>query len=489
MPAVSLRPSLRRYRLRGLKRRVQPSRRALPPVKLRCTVTNRGNTADNASSGEAEALTAQQAAADLASTAADDLIIQAAAKAPYSPRSALTDLNAADKLRPGDYATLQMRGLIRADLNDKECALGPSRHLVLIGTAEEPARLTQQLRQPRELVASLRGRQTRCSQDHGDFSAASTPGSCKTRLQAETDLSLARGLQLLQQAEFGAAQAVFKRGLATFDVLAFSLAMANDGESVMMTSRVKLEQMLDVCEVDLRGERGTANEARVYLGPKPEYLTPENSEPNPSYVADDLIIRAAMYFKKENFASALQALNQADQLQSDDYATLQLRGQVKALLKDYSGAVQDLTGRALDEYLELTYRIGSYISIGDIDQACEDIALLEGKHPELAKQLLATLQRGDDWGHLWGPAPDAANGRADAANTWYTPDHVQPDSMGIRLLVEVAQANKAASKLMAEQDFVAAKQTASTSQHVAHMQSQLGAWFNSRHSLSSWQDF
>ncbi len=217
---------------------------------------------------------------------------------------------------------------------------------------------------------------------------------------------------MLQQAEFGAAQAVFKRGLATFDVLAFSLAMANDDESVMMTSRVKLEQMLDVCEVDLRGERGTANEARVYLGPKPEYLTPENSEPNPSYVADDLIIRAAMYFKKENFASALQALNQADQLQPDDYATLQLRGQVKALLKDYSGAVQDLTGRALDEYLELTYRIGSYISIGDIDQACEDIALLEGKHPELAKQLLATLQRGDDWGHLWGPAPDAANGRA-----------------------------------------------------------------------------
>ncbi len=207
VPAVSLRPSLRRYRLRGLKRRVQPSRRALSPVKLRCTATNRGNTADNASSGvqprtshavvqllcvvlmcqtdqtaaantvfilfpwlsyivhchlrlacpavrllasmklsiiapiclpqswlvavgEAEALTAQQAAADLASTAADDLIIQAAAKAPYSPRSALTDLNAADKLRPGDYATLQMRGLIRADLNDKECALGPSRHLV-----------------------------------------------------------------------------------------------------------------------------------------------------------------------------------------------------------------------------------------------------------------------------------------------------------------------------------------------------------------------
>ncbi len=35
---------------------------------------------------------------------------------------------------------------------------------VLIGTAEEPARLTQQLRQPRELVASLRGRQTSRSQ-------------------------------------------------------------------------------------------------------------------------------------------------------------------------------------------------------------------------------------------------------------------------------------------------------------------------------------
>ena len=36
--------------------------------------------------------------------------------------------------------------------------------------------------------------------------------------------------------------------------------------------------------------------------------------------------------------------------------------------------------------------------------------------------------------------------------------------MGIRLLVEVAQANKAASKLMAEQDFVAAKQTVSRAQ-------------------------
>ena len=105
--------------------------------------------------------------------------------------------------------------------------------------------------------------------------------------------------------------------------------------------------MLDICEIDLRGERGTASDARVYLGPKPDCFTPE-AQPDPSYVADDLIIRAAMHFKKDNFASALQDLNQADHLQPDDYATLQLRGQVKALLKDYSGAVQDLTGRALN---------------------------------------------------------------------------------------------------------------------------------------------
>jgi len=154
-------------------------------------------------------------------------------------------------------------------------------------------------------------------------------------------------LQLLQQAQFGEAQAVFKRGLATFDVWALSVAMANDDGSVGMTSRVKLEQMLDICEIDLRGERGTASDARVYLGPKPDCSTPE-AQPDPSYVPDDLIIRAAMHFKKDDFASALQDLNQADHLQPDDYATLQLRGQVKALLKDYSGAVQDLTGRALD---------------------------------------------------------------------------------------------------------------------------------------------
>ena len=162
--------------------------------------------------GVAEALTTQQPAAGLASTAADDLIIQAAAKAPYSPISALTDLHAADKLRPGDYATLQMRDLVRADLNDKEGALQDldgradtwyslsrraSCHIMLghidkasadvleaeslqpgvtrlfcdefdqhvkIGMAEEPATLTEQLRQPRELVASLRDRQTSCPQ-------------------------------------------------------------------------------------------------------------------------------------------------------------------------------------------------------------------------------------------------------------------------------------------------------------------------------------
>ncbi len=38
------------------------------------------------------------------------------------------------------------------------------------------------------------------------------------------------------------------------------------------------------------------------------------------------------------------------------------------------------------------------------------------------------------------------------------------DSIRIRLLVEVAQANKAASMLMAEQDFVAAKKTVKRAQ-------------------------
>ncbi len=188
--------------------------------------------------------------------------------------------------------------------------------------------------------------------------------------------------------------------------------MANDDGSVRMSSRAKLEQLLDICEIDLRGERGTATDARVYLGPKPDYSSPENTESDPSYVADDLIVRAAMHFKKENFASALQALNQADHLQPDDYATLQLRGQVKALLKDYTGAVQDLTDRALDGCPELTYRIGSYVSIGDIDRACADMVVVEKVYPEHAKHLLASLENGDDWGHPWGPGPDAATGRA-----------------------------------------------------------------------------
>ncbi|KAL0034863.1 hypothetical protein WJX77_010626 [Trebouxia sp. C0004] len=144
-----------------------------------------------------------------------------------------------------------------------------------------------------------------------------------------------------------------------------------------------------------------------------------------------------MHFKKEKFAGALQALNQADHLQPDDYATLQLRGQIKALLKDYTGAVQDLTGRA-DGCHELTCRIGSYVSIGDVNRACADMVVVEKEYPEHAKYLLASLETGDDWGH-----PVAATGRAvvaamkarhrtkskGAANTWSTPDHVQPGSV------------------------------------------------------------
>ncbi len=62
--------------------------------------------------------------------------------------------------------------------------------------------------------------------------------------------------------------------------------------------------------------------------------------------------------------------------------------------------------------IELTYRIGSYVNIGDVNRACADIVVLEEKNPEHAKWLLATLETGDDWGHPWGPAPDAATGRA-----------------------------------------------------------------------------
>ena len=51
MLAVSSRSSPHRYRVRGVKRRVQPSKRALSSVKSSCTATNRDNKADNASPG------------------------------------------------------------------------------------------------------------------------------------------------------------------------------------------------------------------------------------------------------------------------------------------------------------------------------------------------------------------------------------------------------------------------------------------------------
>ena len=65
---------------------------------------------------------------------ANDLISQAVAKLQATDYlGALTDLNHADSIRPGDYATLQLRGMLKMDIGDAEGALAD-----LDGNADTP---------------------------------------------------------------------------------------------------------------------------------------------------------------------------------------------------------------------------------------------------------------------------------------------------------------------------------------------------------------
>jgi len=65
---------------------------------------------------------------------ANDLISQAVAKLQTKDYpGALADLNHADNVRPGDYATLQLRGMLKMDIGDAEGALAD-----LNGNADTP---------------------------------------------------------------------------------------------------------------------------------------------------------------------------------------------------------------------------------------------------------------------------------------------------------------------------------------------------------------
>ena len=65
---------------------------------------------------------------------ANDLISQAVAKQQTKDYpGALADLNHADHIRPGDYATLQLRGMLKMDIGDAESALAD-----LDGNADTP---------------------------------------------------------------------------------------------------------------------------------------------------------------------------------------------------------------------------------------------------------------------------------------------------------------------------------------------------------------
>ncbi len=88
--------------------------------------------------------------------------------------------------------------------------------------------------------------------------------------------------------------------------------------------------------------------------------------------ANSLISKAAREYRQEQYNTALQLLNEADRLQPEDYATLQLRGQVKGKQQDYIGAVQDLQGRA-DSFHTLSHRAALHRALGDKDKSFADV--------------------------------------------------------------------------------------------------------------------
>jgi tetratricopeptide (TPR) repeat protein len=88
--------------------------------------------------------------------------------------------------------------------------------------------------------------------------------------------------------------------------------------------------------------------------------------------ANSLSSKAARHYRQKQYNTALQLLNEADRLQPEDYATLQLRGQVKGKQQDYIGAVQDLQGRA-DSFHTLAHREALHRALGDKDKSFADV--------------------------------------------------------------------------------------------------------------------
>lgn len=70
--------------------------------------------------------------------------------------------------------------------------------------------------------------------------------------------------------------------------------------------------------------------------------------------ASSLISKEARDFRQSEYNTILQGLSKADILQPEDYATLQLRGQVKGKQQDSIGVLQALQGQA-DSFHTLSY--------------------------------------------------------------------------------------------------------------------------------------
>jgi len=122
-----------------------------------------------------------------------------------------------------------------------------------------------------------------------------------------------------------------------------------------------------------RALQGRTSNAAMKQGANPKKQLAASDSIN---TANSLITKAARDFRQKQYDTALQFLHEADRLQPEDYATLQLRGQVKGLQQDYIGAVQDLQGRA-DSVETLTLRAACHQALGDKDKAVADVLAVD----------------------------------------------------------------------------------------------------------------
>ncbi len=106
-------------------------------------------------------------------------------------------------------------------------------------------------------------------------------------------------------------------------------------------------------------------------------VKPSNPKLDAAFVANQLIVRAAAKFNAGDLSGdqwgALADLNQADQLQPNDLPTLQLRATARLQLGDMMGFLDDVHGRADTVHLLTMRGFVSSISIGDDEQALEDL--------------------------------------------------------------------------------------------------------------------